>query len=99
MKEALPVVAGDSWGEDDNPWRYDVYARKSPGYRETSRDIIALALPSADPGVADAAVLDLACGTGATTREILAVLGPDGRGTGVDKSGATLGVAASSTPD
>jgi SAM-dependent methyltransferase len=95
----LPAPAGDIWGENDNPRRYDAYAREYPGYRETSRDLIALALPSADAGVADATVLDLACGTGATTREILAVLGPDGRVTGVDKSAAMLGVATSSTTD
>ncbi len=97
--ETRPAPAGDIWGEDDNPRRYDAYARQYPGYRETSRDLIALALPSADAGVADATVLDLACGTGATTREILAVLGPGGRVTGVDQSAAMLGVAASSTTD
>ncbi len=94
----MATVAGpasDGWGEDDNPRRYDAYAREYPAYRETSRDLIALALPSADAGVADATVLDLACGTGATTREILAVLSPDGRVTGVDESAAMLGVAAS----
>lgn len=89
----------DSWGEDDNPRRYDAYAREYPNYRETSRDLIALALPSAQAGVADATVIDLACGTGATTREILAVLGPGGRVIGVDKSAAMLGVAAISTTD
>lgn len=89
-------MTGDSWGEDDNPRRYDAYAREYPSYRRTSRDLIAVALPSADTSVA---VLDLACGTGATTREILAVLGPDGRVTGVDRSAAMLGVAASSTTD
>ena len=62
-----------SGGEDGNPAPYDAYARAYPGYRETSRDLIALALPAAAAG---ARVLDLACGTGATTREILAVLGP-----------------------
>jgi len=97
--ESLAAPAGDSWGEDDNPRRYDAYAREYPSYRETSRDLIALALPAADAGVADAAVLDLACGTGATTRELLAVLGPDCRVAGVDQSAAMLGVAASSTPD
>ncbi len=97
--ESLPTPADDSWGEEDNPRRYDAYAREHPGYRETSRDLITLALPSADAGVADSAVLDLACGTGATTREILAVLGPYGSVTGVDKSAAMLGVAASSTID
>lgn len=70
--EILAGPAGDSWGEDDNPRRYDAYAREYPSYRETSRDLIAVALPSADAGRVDAVVLDLACGTGATTREILA---------------------------
>jgi ubiquinone/menaquinone biosynthesis C-methylase UbiE len=97
--ETLPTPTGDIWGEDDNPRRYDAYAREYSADRETSRDLIALALPLADAGVADAAVLDLACGTGATTREILAVLGPHGRVTGVDKSAAMLRMAASSTTD
>ena len=97
--EILPGPAGDTWGEDDNPRRYDAYAREYPSYRETSRDLIAVALPSADAGRVDAVVLDLACGTGATTREILAVLGPDSRVTGVDQSAAMLTVAASSTTD
>jgi SAM-dependent methyltransferase len=87
--------AGDSWGEDDNPRRYDAYAREHPNYSETSRDLVQLTLP---PGK-DAAVLDLACGTGATTREILAVLGPAGKVTGIDKSAAMLGVAADSVTD
>jgi SAM-dependent methyltransferase len=95
----IPAPTADIWGEDDNARRYDAYARRYPNYRETSRDLVARALPSADAGVADAAVLDLACGTGATTREILAVLGPRGRVTGVDQSAAMLGVAASSIAD
>jgi SAM-dependent methyltransferase len=96
--ETLPLT-DDHWGEDDNARRYDEYAREYPSYRETSRDLIALALPSDDAGVADAAVLDLACGTGATTREILSMLGSDGRVTAVDKSAAMLRVAANSTAD
>ena len=36
--ESVSAPAGDSWGEDDNPSRYDVYAREYPGYRETSQD-------------------------------------------------------------
>jgi SAM-dependent methyltransferase len=95
----LLTPAEDGWGEDDNARRYDAYAREYPGYRETSRDLIRLALSSADAGVAPAAVLDLACGTGATTREILAALGPSGSVTGVDKSPAMLAVAAGSTAD
>jgi SAM-dependent methyltransferase len=94
-----PAPAADIWGEDDNARRYDAYARRYPNYRETSRDLVVRALPSADAGVADLAVLDLACGTGATTREILAVLGRRGRVTGVDQSAAMLGVAATSITD
>jgi SAM-dependent methyltransferase len=95
----MGTPAGDSWGEEDNPRRYDAYAREYPNYRETSRDLIAVALPSAEATTADAAVVDLGCGTGATAREILAVLGPAGRVTGVDKSAAMLAVAANSTAD
>jgi SAM-dependent methyltransferase len=92
-----PSPAADIWGEDDNARRYEAYARQYPNYRDTSRDLVALALPSA--AAADATVLDLACGTGATTRETLAVLGPHGRVTGVDQSAAMLAVAASSITD
>lgn len=63
-------------------------------YAQTSRDLVRLAglLP-------DATVIDLACGTGATSQQILAVLGPDGRVTGVDRSAAMLAVAATVVPD
>jgi SAM-dependent methyltransferase len=91
---AVEASAPDSWGEEDNARRYDAFTREYPIYGETSRDLIALARPAAD-----AAVLDLACGTGATTREILAVLGPDGTVIGVDKSAAMLAAAAASVAD
>lgn len=97
--DTIPAQADDVWGEDDNARRYDAYARRYPNYRQTSRDLVARALPSGAAGVADVAVLDLACGTGATTREILAVLGPHGRVIGVDQSAAMLTVAAGSTTD
>jgi SAM-dependent methyltransferase len=84
----------DIWGEDDNARLYDAFARQHPIYQDTSRDLIALArLP------ADAAVLDLACGTGITSREILAALGPDGKVTGADRSAAMLAVAARAITD
>jgi SAM-dependent methyltransferase len=91
---AAESSAPDSWGEEDNARRYEAFTREYAIYGETSRDLIALARPAAD-----AAVLDLACGTGATTREILAVLGPDGTVIGVDKSAAMLAAAASSVAD
>jgi SAM-dependent methyltransferase len=86
--------SADSWGEDDNARRYDAFARQYPMYRDTSRDLITLARLSAD-----GTVLDLACGTGATSWEILAVLGPGGKVIGVDKSAAMLAVAARSGAD
>jgi SAM-dependent methyltransferase len=84
----------DIWGEDDNAVRYDEFAQLYPSYRETSRDLVALANPARD-----ATVLDLACGTGATTTEILSVLGPDSKVVAVDKSPAMLRAAASSVRD
>jgi SAM-dependent methyltransferase len=86
--------SADRWGEDENPRRYHAFARQYPMYGQTSRDLIALARPSSD-----AAVLDLACGTGATTEELLAALGPDGRVIGVDGSAAMLAMAARSIAD
>jgi SAM-dependent methyltransferase len=86
--------APDSWGEDDNARRYDAFTREYTIYGETSRDLVALTRPAAD-----SAVLDLACGTGATTREILAVLGPDGTVIAVDRSEAMLATAESSVAD
>lgn len=84
----------DIWGEDDNARRYDAFARRHLIYRDTSRDLVALArLP------ADAAVVDLACGTGVTSREILAALGPGAKVTGADRSAAMLTVAARATAD
>lgn len=84
----------DSWGEDSNALRYDAFARLYPMYRETSRDLVALARPSRS-----STVLDLACGTGVTTAAVLAVLGRDGKVIGVDKSPAMLEVAAKATSD
>ena len=91
---SAPGPGADSWGEDDNARRYDAFAHEYPMYRETSRDLVALArLP------ADAVVLDLACGTGVTSGEVLAVLGPGGRVIGADKSAAMLEVASRSVTD
>ncbi|MBU3258446.1 methyltransferase domain-containing protein [Roseovarius sp. PS-C2] len=43
-------------------------------------------------------VLDVACGTGATTREALARTRPDGHVTGLDRNDGMLAVASSRTP-
>jgi SAM-dependent methyltransferase len=84
----------DSWDDEDNAARYDAFARLYPAYQQTSRDLVMLAGPSPD-----AVVLDLACGTGATTAAILAVLGPDGKVIGADQSPAMLAMATRSIPD
>lgn len=88
------LSSADHWGEDENPRHYDAFARQYPMYQQTSRDLIALARPSSGD-----AVLDLACGTGVTTQEVLAVLGQDGKVIGVDKSAAMLARAAISIAD
>lgn len=45
------------------------------------------------------AVLDVACGTGALTREALARVGAAGRAVGLDRNAAMLSVARRNTPD
>jgi SAM-dependent methyltransferase len=78
----------------DNARSYAAFAREYPTYRRTSQDLIALArVPP------DAAVVDLACGTGVLTEVVLAVLGPHGQVIGVDGSPAMLAVAEESVRD
>jgi trans-aconitate methyltransferase len=82
------------WADEDNARRYDAYARQYPMYRQTSRVLVALARLSGS-----SVVVDLACGTGIATEEVLAMLGPAGRVIGVDKSAAMLEVAAAAITD
>jgi SAM-dependent methyltransferase len=89
-----PARRPSIWDSPENAALYADYTREFPMYAETSRDLVRLAALAPD-----AAVIDLACGTGVTTRQILAALGPDGRVTGVDKSAAMLAIAARSVPD
>jgi SAM-dependent methyltransferase len=88
------VLRGDSWGEDDNAYRYNAFARQYPMYRETSRDLVRLSSPARD-----SVVLDLACGTGVATAELLSVLGPEGKVIAADKSPAMLAVAERAVSD
>ncbi len=92
MTDATPPKS--TWDSDANAARYAAFASEFPMYSETSRDLVRLAALAPD-----AAVVDLCCGTGATSQEILAVLGPDGRITGVDRSAAMLAAAARSVPN
>lgn len=48
---------------------------------------------------ADNHVLDVACGTGATTREVAARVGPKGRVVGLDRNDGMLAVAARRAPE
>lgn len=77
-----------AWESPVNAVAYDAFDQRYPTYRISSSrlaDEAALA-----PGER---VVDLACGTGATTRQILTRVGPAGTITGVDASPAMLDVA------
>jgi len=89
-----PARRASIWDDAENAAQYAAYTRQFPMYALTSRDLVRLA-----GLVPDATVVDLACGTGVTSQQILAALGPDGRLTGVDRSAAMLAVAASSVQD
>jgi SAM-dependent methyltransferase len=84
----------DSWDDADTAAAYAEFNQQHSMYRDTSRDLVALAAPDE----ADT-VLDLCCGTGETSRQMLARLGPDGRVVGVDASAAMLAHAASAVTD
>jgi SAM-dependent methyltransferase len=86
---------------DSSPWSgwvnaevYDDYVRHRPLYLWLNRHLVELA------GVGAARrVLDLACGTGATARAVLALLPADGELVGVDASPAMVGVARARVTD
>jgi trans-aconitate methyltransferase len=82
------------WDSDETAAAYAAFTSEFTMYRDTSRDLVELARPT--PG---AAVVDLACGTGVTTREILAALAQDGTVIGIDRSAAMLAVAGRSVTD
>lgn len=86
--------ASDGWDGARNAHFYARYARDFAMYRKTSADLVAMLRPA--PGDT---ILDLACGTGATTQEILSALGPDGRVVAVDGSESMLAEAKDSIDD
>src|SRR3989344_2128089 len=61
---------GRGWFSPENAEGYDTYTKNFPFYRATSRDLVEFA--QLQKGMS---VVDLGCGTGVTTREILNVLG------------------------
>lgn len=83
-----------SWDTAQNAAAYADFCRRFPKYEETSSDLAEL-LPIATSGL----VVDLACGTGTTTRVILRDLPAQGRVVAVDASRAMLDVASESVDD
>jgi len=68
--------------------KYEQYARKYPMYRKTSQLLVKLA--NIEKGMT---VIDLCCGTGIATKEILKKIGTSGKVIGVDSSKEMLAIA------
>jgi ubiquinone/menaquinone biosynthesis C-methylase UbiE len=83
-----------AWDDAENARRYDAFARRFPMYDRTSSDLVGRL--GVTPG---ATVVDLCCGTGRTTRAVLAVLGAAGQVIGVDGSAAMLEIARRNVTD
>ncbi|HEX6525206.1 MAG TPA: class I SAM-dependent methyltransferase [Streptosporangiaceae bacterium] len=88
------MIPDNPWEDGENARRYAGFTRKHSLYRQSSQDLVRLAHPAPD-----ASVVDLACGTGATTEAVLAVLGADGRVLAVDSAQAMLTEARSQVRD
>lgn len=83
-----------TWNDQNNAELYDQFARKHSLYRDTSRDLVALAqLDGA------ATVVDLACGTGISTEMILQEVSEDARVIAIDGSDAMLAIARRNVDD
>lgn len=76
------------WSSHVNAEEYERFTRERPLYRALNARLVELA----EIGTARR-VLDVGCGTGATTRAVLAVLPGDGEVVGVDASQAMVEVA------
>lgn len=83
-----------TWDTRENAALYAEYCQRFPKYHETSSDLVEL-LPVATSRL----VVDLACGTGATTEVILRSLPVDGRVVAVDAASAMLDIASEAVPD
>jgi SAM-dependent methyltransferase len=82
------------WDDEETARRYDEHTRRHPGYRQRAGRLVAFA--GIEPSMH---VVDLACGTGITTVEILRRLDGDGRVTAVDAAEALLAVARARLAD
>jgi SAM-dependent methyltransferase len=88
------VPDSSPWSGWENAEVYDDFVRRRPLYRWLNRNLVELASVGAARRV-----LDLACGTGATARAVLAALPPHGELVGVDASAAMVGVARARVTD
>lgn len=88
------MIPDNPWEDGENARRYAGFTRSHSLYHQSSRDLVRLAQVAPD-----ASVVDLACGTGATTEAALAVLGADGRVLAVDAAQAMLTQARSLVRD
>jgi len=73
------------WEDDLTAELYDKFAQEFPMYRQTSRDLVKLV--GLQKGMT---IVDLACGVGTTTQEILYHIGNTGKVYAVDLSAAML---------
>jgi SAM-dependent methyltransferase len=85
----------DLWSDVENAKAYARFVRDHPAFGATSRDVVA----AAGCGPHDRAVVDLGCGTGATTAEVLKVVGPATRVIAIDASAAMLAEGRSAIDD
>jgi ubiquinone/menaquinone biosynthesis C-methylase UbiE len=83
----MPVVSS-AWTDEENARRYEEYALKFPLYRESGRKLVEFA--RINPG---ATVMELACGTGIVTEQVLSRVGDAGTVNAVDMSPAMLAIA------
>jgi ubiquinone/menaquinone biosynthesis C-methylase UbiE len=81
-------MPGSGWSSAATAGAYAAFCQEHDMYAATSRDLVELAKASG----ADC-VLDLACGTGQTTRTVLDALGPEGKVHAVDSSSEMLALA------
>src|SRR5690349_16256367 len=84
----------EGWSGAETAKQYDAFVQRFPMYRETSADLLD------HLGISDHRnVLDLACGTGATTAVVVERLAGDGVVWALDASEPMLAIARSRVPD
>lgn len=89
-----PAAAGPRWRGWENAEQYDDFVREHDVYRWLNAELVSVA------ELADSVrVLDLGCGTGATTRTALGAIPVEGEVIGVDGSPEMVAVARANTVD